>query len=137
MSILTPTPAGGSTRTTGHQPPPGACTTGPPRTVSKRRSQHGWPGSAPEMQEGTTMDASDSAAVVVAVASSVAVVVLLYAVASLTRSVREMRSVVRQFHDEAMPVVIEMRAAMDQANSELERVDSLLDTAESVTATVD
>jgi hypothetical protein len=83
------------------------------------------------------MDASDSAAVVVAAASSIAVVVLLYAVASLTRSVREMRTVVREFHDEAMPVVTELRAAMDQANNELERVDSLLDTAESVTATVD
>jgi hypothetical protein len=83
------------------------------------------------------MDASDSAAVVVAVASSVAVVVLIYAVASLTKSVREMRTVIRQFHEEAMPVVIEMRAAMDHANSELERVDSLLDSAESVTHTVD
>jgi hypothetical protein len=83
------------------------------------------------------MDASDSAAVVVAVASSVAVVVLLYAVASLTRSVREMRTVIREFHDEAMPVVVEMRAAMDHATNELERVDSLLDSAESVTHTVD
>src|SRR4029453_10845707 len=126
MSILTTTPGGGSNRTTGHQRPPGVCTTGLPRTVSKRRSQHAWPGSAARMPKGTrlpkgtqaAMDASDSAAVVVAVASSVAVVVLLYAVASLTRSVREMRKAVRDFHEEAMPVVTEMRAAMDQANTE-------------------
>lgn len=83
------------------------------------------------------MDASDAAAVVVAVASAVSLMVLLWAVASLTRTMGELRRSVDDIRREALPVVAELRSTVGQANAELERVDTLLGTAETVTATVD
>ena len=80
---------------------------------------------------------ADAAAVVVAVASAVAVVVLLWAVVALTRTMATCADRVEELRSEALPVVAELRSTVGQANAELERVDTLLGTAESVTATVD
>lgn len=83
------------------------------------------------------MDASDAAAVVVAVASGVAVLVLLWAVVALTRTLRQLSASLDELHREALPAVAELRGTVLQAGAELERVDSLLGTAESISATVD
>lgn len=83
------------------------------------------------------MDASDAAAVVVAVASGIAVVVLVFAIVSLNRTLKHLRSAIEDLRRETLPVVNEMRMAVGQANVELERVDTLLGTAESISSTVD
>jgi hypothetical protein len=83
------------------------------------------------------MDASDAAAVVVAVASALAVAVLLYAIVALNRTLAQLRSAIEDLRRETLPVVTEMRLAVSQANVELERVDNLLGTAESISSTVD
>ena len=83
------------------------------------------------------MDASDFAAGVVAVTSAVAVLVLLYAVVQLTRTLQLLSESVDELRREALPAVMELRGTVQQAGAELERVDSLLGTAESISATVD
>ncbi len=83
------------------------------------------------------MDASDAAAVVVAVASTVAVLVLLWAVAALTRTVKALSASIEAFQQEAVPAVAELRSTVRTAGGELERVDALLERAESISATVD
>jgi hypothetical protein len=83
------------------------------------------------------VDASDFAAGVVAVTSAVAVLVLLYAVVQLTRTLQLLSESVDELRREALPAVLELRGTVQQAGDELERVDSLLGTAESISATVD
>ena len=83
------------------------------------------------------MDAGEVAAVIVAIVSVVGVVLLALAIVSLTRTLRSMRDAVDELRREAVPAVTEMREAVRQANAELERVDSLLGTAEQIGATVD
>jgi hypothetical protein len=83
------------------------------------------------------MDAGEVAAVIVAIVSVVGVVLLALAIVSLTRTLRSMRDAVDELRREAVPAVVEMRETVRQANTELERVDSLLGTAEQIGATVD
>ena len=83
------------------------------------------------------MDAGDTAAVVVAVASAIAVAVLVAAVLSLTRAVAELRRTAEDLRRETLPAIAELRQAVAAADAELERVDHLIGTAENVTATVD
>ena len=81
------------------------------------------------------MDAGDAAAVVVAVASAIAVAVLVAATVALTKAVGELRRTAEELRAEALPVVAELRRTVAAADAELERVDSLIGTAENVTAT--
>jgi hypothetical protein len=83
------------------------------------------------------MDTSDAAALVVAVASGMAVVVLVFAVYSLSATLKQLRAAIEDLRRETLPVVHEMRTTVGQANVELERVDNLLGTAESISSTVD
>jgi uncharacterized protein YoxC len=83
------------------------------------------------------MKSGDVAAIVVAVAVSMLAVGLLFALSSLTRTLRQLRLSVEQFRSEAVPLVGQLRGTVSQANAELERVDTLLGTAESISATVD
>jgi hypothetical protein len=83
------------------------------------------------------MDASDTAAVIVAVASGIAVVVLVFAIVALTRTLGLLRQSIEEIRRETLPVVAEMRSAVGQANADLERVDTLLGTAESISTTLD
>jgi hypothetical protein len=83
------------------------------------------------------MDAGEVAAVIVAIVSVVAVVLLALALVSLTKTLRAMRLAVDELRSQAVPAVAEMRDTVRQANAELERVDSLLGTAEQIGATVD
>lgn len=83
------------------------------------------------------MSAGDLAAVIVAITSIVAVGVLLFAVSALVSTLRSLRDTVEALRVDAVPAVAELRRAATQANHELDRVDELLGTAESISTTVD
>jgi hypothetical protein len=83
------------------------------------------------------MTASDLAAVIVAVAAVVGVVLLVFAIVSLTRTLTAVRLSVEELRRETLPVIDELQRTVTQANTDLERLDTLLDSATSVTNTVD
>lgn len=83
------------------------------------------------------LDANEVAAVVVAVATAVLVIGLLIALTALTKTLRLLRTTVDELRLSALPLVADARATVAQASQELERVDTLLGSAESITATVD
>jgi len=83
------------------------------------------------------VSATDLAAVIVAGCSVVAVVLLAVAMIALVRTLRAMRDVAHQLRTETVPVLDDLRETVDVANLEIERLDRLVTTAESVTGTVD
>lgn len=83
------------------------------------------------------MSGSEVAAVVIAVVAGIAVILLVFAIVSLTRTLRSLRTTIDALHNEAVPALVEMRETVGVARAELERVDGLLATAESVSETVD
>jgi hypothetical protein len=83
------------------------------------------------------MTASELAAIIVAVAAVVGVVLLVFAIISLTRTLAAVRLSVEELRRETLPVIDELQRTVTQANSDLERLDTLLDSATSVTNTVD
>jgi uncharacterized protein YoxC len=83
------------------------------------------------------MTGGDVAAVIVAISSVVAVVVLIIAVVSLTRTLMAVRLTVEQLRRETVPVLDQLQVTVARANGDLERLDDLLDTAQSVGSTVD
>jgi hypothetical protein len=83
------------------------------------------------------MTAADLAAVIVSIAAVAAVVVLMFAVSALVSTMRALRDTIEALRIDAVPAMAELRRAASQASHELERVDDLLDTAESVSTTVD
>ena len=83
------------------------------------------------------MSASDLAAVVVATCSVVAVVLLAVGLVALVRTLRALREVAKLLRTETVPVIDDLRQTVDAANGEIERLDRLVTTAESVTGTVD
>ena len=83
------------------------------------------------------LNAGDVAAIIVAVIAAVFVAFVCVALVTLTRTMRSMREAVEDLRRETLPVVANLQGTVNQANSELERLDSLIGTAESVTVTVD
>ena len=83
------------------------------------------------------MSASDLAAVIVAIASVVAVVLLIFVVVAINRTLMAMRMSIEELRRETLPVVDELHRTVITANTELERLDGLIESASSVTATVD
>ena len=83
------------------------------------------------------MGAGDVVAVLVAAVCLVAVAVLVVAVSSLVRTLRSLRETVDVLREQTVPLVADLRAAVDHATIGLDRVDELLDTAESISTTVD
>ena len=83
------------------------------------------------------MSATDLAAVIVAASSVVAVVLLAVALVALVRTLRAMRDVANVLRSQTVPVLDELRETVEVANDEIERLDQLVTTAESVTGTVD
>jgi hypothetical protein len=83
------------------------------------------------------MSASDLAAIIVAIAAVVGVVLLVFAIVSLTRTLAAVRMSVEELRRETLPVIDELQRTVTQANTDLERLDGLLDSATSVTNTVD
>ncbi len=62
---------------------------------------------------------------------------MVYAVVNMNRSLGLLRSSIEELRRESVPLVTSMRSTVVQANTELERVDGLLSTAESISHTVD
>lgn len=83
------------------------------------------------------MSAADLAAIIVAIASVVAVVLLVLIVVAVNKTLTSLRLTIEQFRRETLPVVDELHRTVTTANTELARLDGLLDSATSVTATVD
>lgn len=83
------------------------------------------------------MSTTDVAAIVVAAAAAIAMIGLMVAVGSLRRSMGAVRVAVEELQSETMPLVAELQSAVRHANDDLGRMDNLLDTAESISVTVD
>jgi hypothetical protein len=83
------------------------------------------------------LSGADLAAIIVAIASVVAVVLLVFVVVAVNRTLATVRLSVEQLRRETVPVVDELHRTVVTANAELERLDALLDSATSVSATVD
>ncbi|WP_334142842.1 DUF948 domain-containing protein [Rhabdothermincola sp.] len=83
------------------------------------------------------MSAGDLAAVLVAMGVFAALVVLLYATQSLLRTMRDLRASVELLHRETIPLLEELRGTVREAGAEVDRVDHLLEAAESISVTVD
>ena len=83
------------------------------------------------------MTASELAAIIVAVAAVVGVLLMVFAIVSLTRTLATLRLSIEELRRETLPVIDELQRTVTQANSDLERLDTLLDSATSVTKTVD
>jgi len=75
--------------------------------------------------------------VVLIVVAIVGLVVVAMAVQSRITTLRSLRTTVEDLREETMSAVAELRATVALANGEIERVDSLLDTAETVGARVE
>src|SRR5437588_2860272 len=83
------------------------------------------------------LTAGDVAAIIVAVIAAVFVAFVCVALVSLTRTMRSLRDAVEQLRRETLPVVANLRGTVTQATAELERVDGLIGTAESISTTLD
>lgn len=77
------------------------------------------------------------AALIAAAAIAVLALGLLVALVSVIGTLRALRETTDELRRGAVPLLADMRQAVAQANSELERVDGLLGTAESISSTVD
>jgi uncharacterized protein YoxC len=83
------------------------------------------------------MTATDLAAIVVTISSVVAAVVLVFGLVAVNRTLKELRLAVEELRSETGPVIAELRDTVQAANYELNRVDDLLGTAETIGSTVD
>ena len=81
--------------------------------------------------------AGDVAAIVAAVFIAVAVFALVLVLRSLSRTLASLRLAVDDLRRSVLPLVDDAHVTVRQANAELERVDTLLGTAESISVTVD
>ena len=83
------------------------------------------------------MTATELAALIVAIASVVAVVLLALALSEITKTLRALRGTIEALRSETVPVMVELGETVRTANQELERLDGVLGTAESIGGTVD
>lgn len=83
------------------------------------------------------MSAGEVAAIIGAVAGALLAVGLLFALSSLTRTLRLVRHSVEDLNRQAIPLLADMRNTVETANAELLRVDELIGRAESIGGTLD
>jgi hypothetical protein len=83
------------------------------------------------------MSAGQIAVLVASIICGLAVIALLVALGSLRREVRSLHRVADQLRHQAVPLVADAQRVVDQAATEMERVGAVLDSTESVHATVD
>ena len=83
------------------------------------------------------MSAGDVLAVVAATVVTMLVAVLAATLVALTRTLRELRATADALHDEAIPLLDAARAAVVEAEIEVDRVDRLVTSAERVSGAVD
>ena len=62
---------------------------------------------------------------------------MLWATVALVGAVRQLRAAAAAQRDEAIPAIAEARRVLAEADGDLDRMDSLLGAAESLSATVD
>lgn len=83
------------------------------------------------------MTAGEIAVLVASVACVIAVAGLLVAVASLRRQVQRLGALADELRRQTVPLVVDAHRVVGQAATEMERVGAVLDSTESVHATVD
>jgi hypothetical protein len=83
------------------------------------------------------MNAGDIAVLVAGIACLFAVIGLLVAIGSLRREVTRIGALADELRRRTVPLVADAHRVVDQAATEMERVGAVLDTTESVHATVD
>jgi len=83
------------------------------------------------------MSAGEIAVLVASIASLGAVLGLLVTVSRLRREIRRVQAIAEQLELQTVPLVADAHRVVDQAATEMERVGAVLDTTESVHATVD
>jgi ascorbate-specific PTS system EIIC-type component UlaA len=83
------------------------------------------------------MTGGDVAAIIVACLTAVLVAFLCVALTTLNKTMRVMRETIEQLRRETVPVVVDMRETVQRANLDLDRVDNVLNSAESIGATLD
>lgn len=77
------------------------------------------------------------AAAAATLAIAIVVVGLLFTMASAIRAIATFRRSVEEITGRTIPLINDMHVAIKQANSDLMKVDTLLDTAESISTTMD
>lgn len=87
--------------------------------------------------ETSSLTASDLALVIITGCSIVAVVAVLFALQRILVAVRKVTRTLDELNAQALPLIDDMGRALAEANAELERVDRLVGSAESISATVD
>jgi hypothetical protein len=83
------------------------------------------------------VSAGEVAAIIIAVVLAVGVAGALLVLRSLSRTLVSLRMAVEELRQNTVPLVHDVHATVRQATTELERVDNLLVTAESISVTVD
>ena len=83
------------------------------------------------------MTTGEIAVLVAGIACLLAVIGLLVAIASLRREVSRISALADELRRQTVPLVADAHRVVDQAATEMERVGAVLDTTESVHATVD
>ena len=82
------------------------------------------------------MTTPETVSLLAAGAAVVIVIALVYAVASLTRTIKELRALTSTLQEIA-PLAAELRVSLSEARDEIERLGSVTQRAENITATVD
>jgi methyl-accepting chemotaxis protein len=83
------------------------------------------------------MSASDLALVVLTVCSVVSVVAVLFALQRVLTTVRQVTATLEEINARAVPLIDELAQSLAEATDELARVERLVGSAESISATVD
>ncbi len=83
------------------------------------------------------LSAADLAVVVVTGCSVVAVIAVLIVLQRVLATLRELRRTLDEVADRTLPLVEDLATSLAEANEELARIDRLVGSAESISATVD
>ena len=83
------------------------------------------------------MSAGDLAAVVVTICSIAAVIAVLFALQRTLSTLRQVRRTMDELHDRSLPLIDELTDTVEATNAEVERIDRLVGSAESISQTVD
>lgn len=83
------------------------------------------------------MTAGELAAVIVSIASVTAAVALIFGVVQMVRTMSALRVSIEELRRTSVPVVDELSRTVTAANAELARLDQLMESADTVTATME
>jgi putative ATPase len=103
------------------------------RRMAATRSDEGGDG----RRSRRTVSASELAAVIVAISSVALVVLLAVLLVHVTRTLAEVRVSVEELRRQALPLIDDASRTVAAANAELVKVDELVDSASSISGTVD